>query len=54
MPKEGYKTITIRTEVFDELKTFADKRYLTVPKAIQYLIDHRTVNPTSSAKEVKP
>lgn len=51
MPKEGYKTITIREPVFKALKIFADQRYLTIPRAIEFLIDKQASNSTPIAKE---
>lgn len=51
MPKEGYKTITIKEVVFAELKKFADERYLTMPKAVEFLINKGAHHCTSSAKE---
>lgn len=38
MPRKGYKTITIRDEVFNGLKKQADANNRTVPKQIEYLV----------------
>ena len=42
MPKRGYKTITVREEAWKRLQEFAKKRYMTVPKAVEYLLFRRS------------
>ena len=39
MPKEGYKTITVREETYKRLQAFAEKGYMTIPRAVEYLLD---------------
>lgn len=38
MPAEGFKTVTVSTEVFQQLEKFAEKTKRSIPKAIEYLI----------------
>jgi len=38
MPKQGYATITVSEEVYEELKRFADETSRTIPKAIEHLM----------------
>jgi len=37
-PREGYKTITVRRKVYEELKGLAEKTHRSVPKLIEYFI----------------
>ena len=39
MPKPGYKSITIREEVYDHLSRFAKTTHRSIPQSIDYLID---------------
>lgn len=38
MPRKGYKTVTIREEVFNGLKKQADDNNRTLPEQIEHLI----------------
>jgi len=38
MPEPGYTSVTVRDEIHELLKKFAEERFMTVPKAIEYLI----------------
>jgi len=38
VPIEGYKTITVRREVYEELKNLAERTHRSVSKLIEHLI----------------
>lgn len=38
MPREGYKTITVKQELFDELTKIAKNKNLSIPETITFLI----------------
>lgn len=40
MPREGYRTITVKAEIHKELEDFAEQTHRSVPQTIEYLIDH--------------
>jgi len=39
MPAEGYKSITVSREVYEELKDLAVKTHRSIPKLIEHLIE---------------
>jgi len=39
MPREGYKTITVKEDTYKELQDFAEQTHRSVPQTIEYLID---------------
>ena len=51
MPKEGYKTITVRREVYERLRGLAERTDRSVPKLIEHLIRTEKVSeePSQSA-----
>ena len=51
MPEEGYRTITIREEVYVKLSKLAEKTNRSIPKTIEYLLKNsKEVQMLSEAK----
>jgi len=50
VPAEGYKSITVRREVYEELKSLAEKTHRSVPGLIEYLIEKASEGPSQSDK----
>ena len=38
MPVEGFRSITVTNNVYEQLEKFAEKTKRSIPKAIEYLI----------------
>jgi len=38
MPVEGFETITVSTELYNELKVLAEKTQRSIPKTIEFLL----------------
>jgi hypothetical protein len=38
MPREGYRTITVKEAVYCQLEKIAEKTYRTVPGTIEFLL----------------
>jgi len=49
VPIEGYKSITVRREVYEELKSLAERTHRSVPGLIEHLIEKASEGPSQSA-----
>ncbi|RJS93669.1 hypothetical protein CW705_01455 [Candidatus Bathyarchaeota archaeon] len=57
VPIEGYKSITIRREVYEELKSLAERTHRSVPGLIEHLIEKASEGPsqsTTTREDVSP
>jgi predicted CopG family antitoxin len=42
MPREGYRSITVKEDVYCQLEKIADATHRTVPEVIEHLIEQKT------------
>lgn len=41
MPEEGFKTITVSEQIYNELQQLAEKNSRSIPKQIEHLLKNR-------------